>query len=283
MSVAEQCKKRGNEAFAKGKLEAAIEAYSEALCLEPGEPVYYTNRAMCHRKKEAWEAVVADCSTALELDDASIKGHYLLGVALDALCDHEDATLHLHRALELCKDKTVSYKEDIQRAMLLARKRQWSAGAGVSQAQLGMTERLVTRLVAEHFDAERARLQGGGGGGGGSSSSFGSSGELDFEAKSIAACVGEALDELRSRRGHVGKVPDPYCCQITMEIMLDPVTTPDGITYERSALTEHLSKVGKFDPLTRRALEPHQLVSNLALKEAINAYLRDHPWAYEGV
>ncbi len=125
MSVAEQCKKRGNEAFAKGKLEAAIEAYSEALCLEPGEPVYYTNRAMCHRKKEAWEAVVADCSTALELDDTSIKGHYLLGVALDAQGEHEPAVTHLWRALELCKERTISYKEDIQRAMLGARRRQW--------------------------------------------------------------------------------------------------------------------------------------------------------------
>ena len=34
-------------------------------------------------------------------------------------------------------------------------------------------------------------------------------------------------------------------------------------------------------PQTRNPLEPHQLRSNLALKEVINAFLRDHPWAYE--
>ena len=30
--IAEQCKRRGNEAFAKNKLDAAIDAYSEAIC-----------------------------------------------------------------------------------------------------------------------------------------------------------------------------------------------------------------------------------------------------------
>ena len=80
---AEQQKEVGNRMFAKGKLDAAIEAYSEAICFSPKEPVYYTNRAMCHRKRENWQAVTADCERALSLDDTSIKGHYLLGVALE--------------------------------------------------------------------------------------------------------------------------------------------------------------------------------------------------------
>lgn len=105
---AEERKRVGNEAFSKGKLEAAIEAYSEAICFAPSEPVYYTNRAMCHRKKEQWDAVMADCRVALGLDDTSIKGHYLLGVALDANSDFGEATRHLWRALELCKERTIS-------------------------------------------------------------------------------------------------------------------------------------------------------------------------------
>lgn len=44
---------------------------------------------------------------------------------------------------------------------------------------------------------------------------------------------------------------------------------------------EHLRKVGKFDPVTRRAIEPSQLCANLALKEAITAFLERHPWAYD--
>jgi hypothetical protein len=39
------------------------------------------------------------------------------------------------------------------------------------------------------------------------------------------------------------QVPDHFCCKITMDIFRDPVITPSGITYERSALLEHLRKV----------------------------------------
>ena len=88
---AEERKAAGNEFFSRGKLEAAIEAYSEAICFAPNMPTYYTNRAMCHRKKSAWDSVIADCEQALRLDDTSIKGHYLLGVALDAQAAYADA------------------------------------------------------------------------------------------------------------------------------------------------------------------------------------------------
>ena len=40
-------------------------------------------------------------------------------------------------------------------------------------------------------------------------------------------------------------------------------------------------QVGKFDPVTRKPLELHQLSPNLALKEAIAVYLEANPWAYE--
>ncbi|KAJ0972905.1 hypothetical protein J5N97_020864 [Dioscorea zingiberensis] len=77
------------------------------------------------------------------------------------------------------------------------------------------------------------------------------------------------------------QVPDYLCCQITLDIFRDPVITPSGITYERAVLLEHLQKVGKFDPLTREPLEQHQLVPNLAIKEAVQAFLNEHGWAYK--
>ena len=93
LAKAEECKNTGNEMFKKGKLDAAIEAYGEAIMFAPSEPVYYTNRAMCFRKKEHWERVTSDCHEALKLDDTTIKGHYLLGVALDAMQQHAEQRL----------------------------------------------------------------------------------------------------------------------------------------------------------------------------------------------
>ena len=264
---AEQCKERGNKAFGKGMISAAIEAYSEAICFDPDEAVYYTNRAMCHRKRQEWDAVVADCQTALLLEETSIKGHYLLGLALDGQGDHQGAAHHLQRALDLCKERTVSYKEDIRRAFYVARKRHWAAQHPNTDAQIQITEALVARLLKEHLEGEHHQASG-------SNSDY-------SEGMGAAACMTAAMEALRARGGP-GSVPDYLCCKITMEPMLEPVVTPDGISYERSVLLEHLNKVGRFDPVTRRDLDPQQLVPNLALKEAVSTFLDENPWAYEG-
>ena len=40
-------------------------------------------------------------------------------------------------------------------------------------------------------------------------------------------------------------------------------------------------QVGNFDPITREPLVAHQLVPNLAIKEAVRAFLNGHGWAYK--
>nr|XP_016480952.1 PREDICTED: E3 ubiquitin-protein ligase CHIP-like [Nicotiana tabacum] len=76
------------------------------------------------------------------------------------------------------------------------------------------------------------------------------------------------------------EVPDHLCCKITLDIFRDPVITPSGVTYERAVILDHLQKVGKFDPITREPLYTSQLVPNLAIKEAVHAFLDRHGWAY---
>jgi len=264
MSNADKLKEHGNACFAKGKLEAAIEAYSGCICLEPSVAVYYTNRALCHHKKEQWQLVVTDCTSALALDGLSVKAHYLLGAALVELSSYTDGIEALNRALQLCKERTVSYKEDIQRALLSARKRHWEVGRDAANAQLAASEQLVVSLLQKHFAQAGA----------------------DATARPhVEACVGEALALLRER-ATPSQVPDHFCCKISMEVMLDPVTTPCGVTYERSSLRAHLASLRQkgepgFDPISRKPLQMEQAVPNLALREAIDGYLRERPWAYE--
>lgn len=255
---AEELKRRGNECFGRGKLAAAIEAYTEAISLCPGVAVYHTNRATCFSRRQNFERVICDCRAALAIDSVNIKAHYLLGQALSAGGDgHDEGVEHLHRALELCKEATVSYKLDILRALLAARKRKWEAGRDARAA---------------HFDAAAAMISQAGGSGM-------DCGSPDAEA-GAAACASEALAALRAR-WEPRRVPDYLCCQITMEPMLEPVTTPCGVSYERAALDEHLRKVGAFDPVTRKPLDQSQLHPNLALRDCIAKFLEEHPWAYD--
>lgn len=39
--------------------------------------------------------------------------------------------------------------------------------------------------------------------------------------------------------------------------------------------------MGNFDPVSREPLSEDQLVPNLAIKEAVQAFLQKHGWAYK--
>ncbi|KAF7256196.1 hypothetical protein EG68_05259 [Paragonimus skrjabini miyazakii] len=83
------------------------------------------------------------------------------------------------------------------------------------------------------------------------------------------------VDSRRQKR----EVPEYLCGRISFELMLDPVITPSGITYDRPSIIAHLQKVGHFDPLTRQPLTESQLIPNLSMKEVVHAFLEENPWA----
>ena len=67
------------------------------------------------------------------------------------------------------------------------------------------------------------------------------------------------------------EVPDEYICPITAEIMTDPVTTLDGFTYERAAITEWL-RTKDTSPKTGATLESKKLIPNHLVRGMIRAF-----------
>lgn len=70
--------------------------------------------------------------------------------------------------------------------------------------------------------------------------------------------------------------PDWILDPISFSILKDPVVTPCGITYERAPLMDYLQNHGNRDPITRKPLHTNDLVPNLAIKEVVAEYLREH-------
>lgn len=69
------------------------------------------------------------------------------------------------------------------------------------------------------------------------------------------------------------KIPNAFLGKIHFGIMVDPVITPSGITYDKTEILDHLKTIGGWDPLSRRELKEVELVPNLALREAIEEFL----------
>ena len=74
-----------------------------------------------------------------------------------------------------------------------------------------------------------------------------------------------------SEASEAAEVPDDYVCPITAEIMTDPVSTADGFTYERAAITEWL-RTKDTSPKTGATLESKALIPNYSLRSLIHAF-----------
>ena len=60
-------------------------------------------------------------------------------------------------------------------------------------------------------------------------------------------------------------VPDDFYCPITGDLMKDPVSEPDGHTYERNAIEKWIMDKGT-SPMTRKNIKVSDLKPNLTLK-----------------
>lgn len=263
---AEVLKVEGNRLFARGKFDAAAEMYTESLTLWPGWTVPLVNRATCHKKKGNWMKVEEDCRAAISLNPTLMKAHYFLGQALEMQEAYSESIRHLTKALESARESEDQIKDEIWRELARVKYSQWEQqSAERKDEQAYLRERLGSLLMAKHQEELK--------------------GAVDY-VNTVAkhqdewAAIGRLFD-LAGAGDRISEPSNTFTCRLTMEIFRDPVATPSGISYEKSALLDHLKKVGSFDPVTRQPLSPSQLVPNLGLRTATQEYLDDRPWAWK--
>ena len=71
-------------------------------------------------------------------------------------------------------------------------------------------------------------------------------------------------------------MPPHMSCPITHEIMVDPVVTADGQSYERTAIEQWLQH-SKTSPLTGEPLANLSLTPNMALRRLIQEWIATRP------
>ncbi|KAG7386034.1 STIP1 y and U box-containing protein 1 [Phytophthora boehmeriae] len=253
---AEQLKLRGNQCFQKGKFNAAIDMYTEAILGK-------------------WENCRDDCQLALKFDALNAKASYMLGTSQMHLLAFEAAVEALQTALNSAEKtkKSRSFQDDITTEMRRVKKRHWHY---LQKQRIARHEKIKGQLTqlfgasqtAELFNSQTQPT----------SDDHKRSGAEEADAlmayvEHMAACYEKDM--------YPGEIPDYFMCPISMEIMRDPVTTPNGVSYERRCLEEHLRHNGAIDPLTRKRLTLDMLRPNTSLRSAIQDYLEKNSWAFE--
>lgn len=273
----------GNRLCSQARYMEALNHYSKAIERSPDVSIHYSNRALCHLKLQDWTSAINDCRCALELDVYSLKAHYFIGQALAEQMNYDESLKHLQRAHELACEKQLNYGDDITSQIRLVKRRRWSKLED-DQAKLEQDLQIyLVNLIAKdrenRLDSIRQRLEM-------DQPTTSSSSDNELQAEMIQKKCDNYIEKVtnifnnlrlqRTRRD----VPDYLCGKISFEIMRDPVITPSGITYDRQDIEEHIKRVGHFDPITRQPLKTDQLISNIAMKEVVDAYLNDNEWAH---
>ena len=67
----------------------------------------------------------------------------------------------------------------------------------------------------------------------------------------------------------ISEIESAYEWPIKQDKVVDPVLTPNGVTYEKAMITKFI-KSSKRDPLTNKRLTPSKLIPNIAIKKVIS-------------
>lgn len=254
--AAEALRAEGNALYGKGKVNAAIERYTEAISLVGvgTVPALHVNRAMANKKRDtpAWGLVLEDALVVLKspAGAGNIKALYLAGLAHAELNSnsYDDSISYLTKALEAARKSEDSIKDDIWKTLARVKHAQWRDQA---------------RCRAEELQMVRAKLA-----------------QSNLAAdKEFMASMTRILGEYEAR-DEPKEVPSAFTCPLTLTVYRDPVLTKDSITYDRSILLQYIQKKN-FDPITRKPLTQNDVFPNVALRSAVLLYLEEHPYAWK--
>jgi len=245
----------------------------------------YTNRALCNQKLHRWCDVESDAHAAILCrfgGCSSVKAHYLLGKALLEQGKLEEAKEALLKSMSLSSSPDFkSYRGSIEAALFLARKKMWHK----TQEGLDLDDE---RLVEELQQLAQSCCSSKGGGQRDDAADEAADDDVmstyhqapkEDKLKRINA-ISQLLSRARVKR-NVMQIPSGMVCKLTHRIMLDPLTTPFGQTYEKEALEKHLLTASSDPFKASQRFSASQLMPNLALKRFIDEFLEEHPWAYD--
>lgn len=129
--TATSLREAGNAAVRSGDLDAAADAYTRALSLDPGDPALYHNRAVVRLRQRKYGDALADADAALSRKPDYSKAVSTRGAALQHLGRIEEAAAAFRLGLAFDPAST-SLQDNLRaaEAMVAARAARVAAGGG---------------------------------------------------------------------------------------------------------------------------------------------------------
>ncbi|CAG9465603.1 unnamed protein product [Pedinophyceae sp. YPF-701] len=126
--AAELEKKKGTEAFKKGRYREAVQHFTKCISLRPRDEVLFSNRSAAYCALQEYDAALEDARKCVQLQPLWAKAHSRVGAALHGLEDFDAAVEAYSKGLDVEPDNK-ALEGAIEKA-LRAKERQAAGGAG---------------------------------------------------------------------------------------------------------------------------------------------------------
>ena len=215
---------------------------------------------MANEKRLRWKEAKEDLEKCLKLDHDNVKATYHLGVCVCMLPEE-------------IEDNYKKGAEILEKSLFLARE--------YDESQVDLIWRsLAKSKYMEHCEKAKERRKV----------------YESLEAKlSHPGFVPLTEDDARVLRERVNEAkekderkqaPDAFCCPLSLEMYREPVVSPSGNSYERSAIEQYIKQQHEKYGREKKVADPLQpdcsitldsLHPNIALRNIVREYLREHP------
>ncbi|KAI1436674.1 U-box domain-containing protein [Xylaria sp. CBS 124048] len=266
---ASKLKEEGNHQFHVGNFIAAEGLYSKAIISDSSNQALYTNRAMARLKLGMHGPAIADCEAAIELVGPHMKAYFIRAQCLIFLSDLEGALHNARKALELgaeTNDKSLAMLTKLVRE---CRKMRWEVAEKKRRREAQALERQLRELMEREQHENEALCTD-------EADKAAVAEEWQEKAKLLEGIFEKARAASETKR----EVPDWLLDDITFDVLIDPVMTKTGQSYERASIMEALRRQ-PLDPLTREPLHPDDLRPNIALRKACEQFLDENGWVID--
>ncbi|KAI1759772.1 U-box-domain-containing protein [Hypoxylon sp. FL1150] len=260
-------KEQGNKHFGEDDFIGAEGLYSKAIIADDSNPSLYTNRAMARLRLGLYDSAIADCMASLRLNNRHLKGYFILSQGLLAIGDCKEALANALTGHRLCVESSDKSLSLVTAHVLRCKKAIWEQSERNRYRETAELEYQLFSLMCQQRVAARNLCT------------------SDFERDLVTEDYDKRIALLRStfekaRAAHEKKrvVPEWAIDEISFAVMVDPVVTKSGKSYERASIMEHITRYHN-DPITREPLSPKELRPNLQLKEACAEFLEQNGWA----
>ncbi|RWA07420.1 hypothetical protein EKO27_g7673 [Xylaria grammica] len=224
---------------------------------------------MARIKLEMYDSASSDCNACLKMSGPNMKAYFILSQCLLAMRDFDGALDNALLAQRLGSETVDRSLASLTNQVLRCKKERWEERekrrTRESQELEGQLISLMERERIENValcssDIERDEV----------------TEEYDRKIDILQATFDAARIASEKKR----EVPDWAIDDISFGIMVDPVITKTGKSYERASILEALRR-HPMDPLTREPLRPSELRPNLGLKQACEEFLEHNGWAVD--